>query len=184
MSKKVVIIGLGNPDTEYGMTRHNIGKRVVSALATLLGRTDFAAHKKLQAEILKIGEVILAKPLTYMNESGTPTHAVWEYYQDVTTEDFSQLYIVHDDLDIPLGSYKIQQGTGPKGHNGLESIYQRLGTKNFWHVRIGVDNRSQDDRIPGIEYVLQKFSRDEEQELEKVFERLLPELQSRLSMPY
>ena len=86
------------------------------------------------------------------------------------------LYIVHDDLDIELGEYKIQLGHGPKDHNGLNDIYQKLGSDEFWHVRIGIDNRPLDGRPMGIEYVLQNFTDEERMVIDGVVQKICKKL--------
>lgn len=107
-----------------------------------------------------------------MNESGS-------FVKDITIR-YSllpiNLYIVHDDLDIKLGEYKIQLGHGPKDHNGIKSIDEALGTDQYWHVKIGVDNRPLDDKPMGIEYVLQNFT-DEER---VILDRVIREVASKL----
>jgi len=95
-----------------------------------------------------------------------------------TDIDFSKLYIIHDDLDIKLGEYKIQFGKGPKDHNGLNDIYNKLGTKDFWHIRIGVDNRDTMNRISGEEYILQDFTDQEKIILEKVTKEICKKLET------
>lgn len=157
------IIGLGNPEEQHQRTRHNVGFRAIDVLAGRLG-IALENSQKLFAEIGKNTNLVLAKPQTYMNESGKAVQAVLSFFK-VPVEN---LVIIHDDLDIPLGSYKIQVATGPKIHNGLLSIYQALGTKDFTHVRIGVDSRAGDKTLPGKNYVLQPFSDEEEAVLEKV----------------
>ena len=92
-----------------------------------------------------------------MNDSGVAVKNLSTHYNLQHTN----LYVVHDDLDLTLGSYKIQFGKGPKVHNGLLSIEEELGTSDFWRVRIGVDNRDPNNRIPGDEYVLQNFTKEE-----------------------
>ena len=87
------------------------------------------------------------------------------------------LIIVHDDLDIPLGKFHIQFGVGPPLHNGLESIEQHLKTKDFWRVRIGVDNRNPEQKIPGETYVLQNFTEEEIKDLKEV---IFPKITSQL----
>lgn len=88
------------------------------------------------------------------------------------------LTIAHDDLDIPLGQYKIQFGVGPKVHKGIQGIEGALETKDFWRIRIGVDNREPQNRIPGEDYVLQDFTKDERKVLEGVFEEIYAEIRS------
>ena len=99
-----------------------------------------------------------------MNDSGSFVKKLTSAYHLVP----SALYIVHDDLDIKLGEYKIQFGRGPKDHNGILSIEDKLGTKDFWRVRVGVDNRPLDGKPMGEEYVLQNFSEEERKILDKV----------------
>ena len=88
----------------------------------------------------------------------------------------SDLWVIHDDLDIPVGSYKIQKGKGPKLHKGILSIEQELGTEDFWRVRVGVDNRKPEERISGEEYVLQDFSGGELATLKPVIEEICKKL--------
>lgn len=107
-----------------------------------------------------IGEGL--KTNTFMNDSG-------KFVKKNAPKDLNDLYIAHDDLDIRLGQYKIQFGVGPKVHNGIKSIEDALNTKDFWRVRIGVDNRDPDNRIPGEEYVLQDFTNEELEILKQVY---------------
>jgi PTH1 family peptidyl-tRNA hydrolase len=114
---------------------------------------------------------VVKKSDVFMNKSGGFVKKLVDKYK----LNPSDLYIIHDDLDIPLGSYKIQLGTGPKVHNGVNSIESELGTKDFWRVRVGVDNRKPDDRVQGEEYVLQDFSEDERKTLDGVIEKICKE---------
>lgn len=107
-----------------------------------------------------------------MNESGEFVKKLTTDYRLQTTD----LYVVHDDLDIPLGSYKIQFGRGPKDHNGILSIEDKLGTKDFWRVRVGVDNRPFDNKPMGEEYVLQNFTDEEREILNSTIKGMLREL--------
>lgn len=139
---KYIIIGLGNPGEKYANTRHNAGKMFVQWM------------KKVQE-----GEIELVQTDCFMNESGGFVARVARNKSPI---------IAHDDLDLPLGQFKIQFAKGPEGHKGLLSIYQALGTKNFWHIRIGVDTRP-DHSISGDDFVLQPFKREEREVLEKTF---------------
>jgi PTH1 family peptidyl-tRNA hydrolase len=107
-----------------------------------------------------------------MNDSGSFVNGFVDKYK----LDLSNLYIIHDDLDIKLGEYKIQFGKGPKDHNGLKSVDDSLGTDQYWHVRAGVDNRPLDNRPMGEEYVLQNFSDDERVILDITIKKLLIDL--------
>ncbi len=113
-----------------------------------------------------------------MNSSGDAVRKFTSIYSLVP----SDLYVVHDDLDIKLGKYKIQFGVGPKEHKGLNSIYEALGTKDFWHLRIGVDNRIADKekRIKGEEYVLQDFDDEELLVITNVIKKAVKDLVLRI----
>lgn len=151
-----LIIGLGNPGAKYKHTRHNVGHALV----------DLFRKKKVALSVIAV------KTDTFMNKSG-------EYVKKLmnkATLKRIKLYIVHDDLDIALGSYKIQKGKGPKDHKGLNSVYKALGTKNFWHVRIGVDAREGENKIDGEKYVLENFKGEEKQIIDKVLLELCKKL--------
>lgn len=167
-----LIIGLGNPGEKYKNTRHNVGFMVLDEYNAKQGPDDFSFNKKFNSEIIKTEKVILAKPQTFMNDSGSAVSKLISFFKINPTE----LYVVHDDLDIKLGEYKIQKGVGPKVHNGVNSIEEKLGTKNFWRVRMGVDNRIPESRIPGEEYVLQNFEEQEIQILQSMIEKVVQEI--------
>lgn len=165
------LIGLGNPDEEYALTRHNVGFRVVDEIAKRL-KIKLELNAKFSAEVGKSKDILLVKPQTYMNGSGQSVQAVMNFYK-LSVE---KLTVIHDDLDLPLGSYKIQFGHGPKEHNGLLSIYEALGTKDFTHARIGIDGRGGDKTLPGKTYVLQKFSGEEEEIIKTVIQTVAEKL--------
>lgn len=167
-----VIIGLGNIGEKYEKTRHNVGFMLVDYLVERLG-INFNNSPKHFSLVAKNQEYILVKPQTFMNESGKAVRAICDYFNVNVEED---LIVVHDDLDIELGQFKRQQGTGPKVHNGLDSIYQHLGTKDFLHFRIGIDDRGGDRTIPGSNYVLSQFSQDESEKIKAVIEQIGQEL--------
>ena len=150
-----LVVGLGNPGTAYLNTRHNVGYVFVDEL-----------------QKSKLPNVVVRKTDTYMNESGLFVKKLVDQYKT----DLSDLYIIHDDLDIPIGSFKIQLGRGPKDHNGIKSVDESLGTDEYWHVRVGVDNRPLDNRPMGEEYVLQDFSDEERDILEKAVKEAVHKL--------
>jgi PTH1 family peptidyl-tRNA hydrolase len=113
------------------------------------------------------------KSANFMNESGDFVKKLLSKYPDIP---ISNLYIVHDDLDIPLGKYKIQLGHSPKDHNGTRSIDEALGTDAYWHVKVGIDNRPQDNRPDGEGYVLQDFTDEERKILDKVIKEVCKKL--------
>ena len=164
-----LIVGLGNPGEVHANNRHNVGFMVVDRLAG--EGADWAS--KFDSLIVKSGEAVLAKPLTFMNRSGEAVAKLINFYK----VDVADLVVVHDDLDIRLGEYKIQKGVGPKVHNGLTSVEEQLGTANFWRLRVGVDNRPVGEaRIPGDEYVLTDFLPEEEKTIEEAVGKAVGEL--------
>lgn len=168
------IVGLGNPGEKYQRNRHNVGFMVVEELAKLVKREKWEVKSEFKAELMQTDEYILAKPQTFMNESGNAVATICRFYK-IKLDD---LYIVHDDLDIALGNYKIQHGKGPQVHNGLLSIEQTLGTDQFWNVRVGVENRAVrgNKGVPGVVYSLQDFSSEEKIIVENVIEKIVEEL--------
>lgn len=151
----LVLIGLGNPGKKYQNTRHNVGHKLI----------DYLKTKNIVIRLLKTD--------CYMNISGIFVKKIVKKY-NLAVDD---LLIAHDDLDIPLGSFKIQKGQGPKLHNGLKSVEDALSTKDFWRIRIGVDNRSPENRIDGETYVLQNFLPEEKRIIEnQVFAEILEKI--------
>jgi peptidyl-tRNA hydrolase, PTH1 family len=146
-----LIVGLGNPGAQYELTRHNAGFRVLDLLVG-----DAAWEKKYDAEFLKMNDVLLAKPQPFMNLSGKSVAQILKYHPD------AQLIVVHDELDFPLGTVKVMKGAGSAGHNGVQSIFDEIGTKDFIRVRIGINNPETKKDVPGDAYVLQKFTAEEE----------------------
>ncbi len=167
-----LIIGLGNPGKQYERTRHNAG---FMALDLLAGTTEFMLQKKFQAEIATLEidgqKVIAAKPQTFMNESGLSTRALVDFYKLSP----AKVVVVHDDKDIPLGKFRVQKDRGAAGHNGVASIIEHLGTKDFWRIRIGVATMEYPIEDTA-EFVLGKFAKEELAQLHEATERALLEL--------
>ena len=144
-----LFIGLGNPGNKYKNTRHNVGWMVLDRLVSSFQfpiesqLPSFKFEKSFNAEVLKMQDVLLVKPQTFMNESGKAVKKLVDFYK----VDMDDLYVIHDDLDIKLGEYKIQKGVGPKVHGGVNSIENELGKEDFWRVRIGIDNRDSENKI-------------------------------------
>ena len=155
-----LIIGLGNPGTKYENTRHNLGFQVLDLLAG-----DHNWENKYQSEFLKLNDVILAKPQTFMNNSGLAVAEILKYYPD------SELIVVHDELDFPLGTLKVQKNASAAGHNGVKSIIESLGTQDFIRVRIGMDNPELRGLMPSEDFVLKNFNNDEQGILDEVLEK-------------
>ena len=153
-----LIVGIGNPDAKYKNTRHNVGLMVMDELMSN-GR---------------IKDIVVKRSDKFMNNSGSFVLKQIENYK----LEIKNLVVVHDDLDIPLGAFKIQFGKGPKGHNGILDIEEKLGTSDFWRVRVGVENRAQGLglRVKGEEYVLQDFTEEEKLILNRVIKQICNQL--------
>ena len=156
----LLIIGLGNPGKQYENTRHNLGFRVLDLLVN-----SAEWENKYDSQFLKLGDVILAKPQTFMNKSGEAIKEILKFYPA------SELIVIHDELDLPLGSIKVQKNVSSAGHNGVQSVMDELGTQDFTRIRLGVNNSETRRQISGEDYVLQKFTDEEEQIVKEVLEK-------------
>lgn len=173
-----LIVGLGNPGDKYKLNRHNVGflflNYLLEALKLQLESTSsssnpiFKADKYLFSEAAKLSSFLLIKPQTFMNKSGDAVKKAITHYKIVPAQ---ALIVVHDDLDIPFGKFKIQC-QGPKAHNGVTDIQNKLQTMEFLRVRIGVDNRPAENRMNGEEYVLQNFTPEELSQLPELFKKI------------
>lgn len=136
--KKILIVGLGNPGEKYADTRHNLGFMVLNKLGGKGKGGKWKYEEKFKSEILNciLNAVpcILVKPRTYMNDSGLAVLAATEYFQIK----YSEIIVVHDELDLPLGSIQIKNRGGAGGHHGVESLISALGTDQFTRIRVGI----------------------------------------------
>jgi len=167
-----LVVGLGNPGSEYAKNRHNVGFIVADLLAGRLG-AKFSRHRRAVAQVAeaRVGvgadapQLVLVKPMTYMNLSGGPVAALRQFYK----VPLAQIVAVHDELDIPYGQLRLKLGGGEGGHNGLRSMSGSLGGKDYLRVRFGIG------RPPGrqdpADYVLSDFSSAERKELEFLVDR-------------
>jgi PTH1 family peptidyl-tRNA hydrolase len=172
-----IVVGLGNPGEKYQHTRHNVGWAFLDFLAQKLAMPAFSHQKKVFSEVSRQGDFLLVKPQTFMNDSGRAVQAVLNWFAKDAEQD--KVFVVYDDLDIELGKFKIQYGSGPKVHNGVNSVREHLSGKEFWNVRIGVDSRQGDRTMSGSDYVLQNFSPDQRAVLLNVFAEVEQELKQR-----
>jgi PTH1 family peptidyl-tRNA hydrolase len=190
-----IVVGLGNPGKKYQNTRHNTGWIALDALASKLLNCQivklskyFKFQKKLQAEILKLDakrysldtDYLLIKPQTFMNDSGLAVKKEIQL-ENLKIGQLDNLYVIHDDLDIPLGEYKIQFSRGPAGHKGVQSIIDHLGTKDFWRIRIGIGIekskvKSQKSKVKDEEFVLENFNKQERQIIDKIIKKATEQL--------
>ncbi|GAA1545345.1 PTH1 family peptidyl-tRNA hydrolase [Microbacterium ginsengiterrae] len=154
-----LIVGLGNPGPRYAPTRHNIGQMVTDELARRRGETfrEHRAGARVVETWLRPGsdKLVLAKPNSFMNVSGTPVAALARFYS-VTPE---RTVIVHDELDIPFDTLRLKTGGGHGGHNGVRDVARALGTPDFPRVRVGVGRPS--GRQDPADWVLSPFGKDE-----------------------
>jgi PTH1 family peptidyl-tRNA hydrolase len=163
-----LVVGLGNPGPDYAANRHNVGQMVLDILADRIS-ASFKSHKA-NASVAegRIGfggpKVILAKPGTYMNNSGGPVANLMKFY-DV---DVQHVIVVHDELDIDAGTVRVKQSGGHAGHNGLRDIIAAAGSNDFVRVRVGIGRPP--GRQDAADFVLKNFSGDERKELPLLLE--------------
>lgn len=167
-----LLVGLGNPGDKYIQTRHNVGFMFLDFMYEKSEVTKpWKFDKYMNAEIAQVTykdtDFLLAKPQTFMNRSGETIKQLTTHYNLQPND----CYIAHDDLDFKLGDFKISLGKGPKLHNGITSIENMLRTKDFFRIRIGIDNRTAP--IPGETYVLSNFTQEELRNLQDVFSSIL-----------
>lgn len=159
-----LVVGLRNPGPEYDGTRHNVGAEVLAVLAHRHGGRFKRGPLRVRCELADIGvgptRILLAAPMSYMNESGGPVRSALDYHK----VGLSDLLVVHDDIDLDFGRLRLQVGGGTGGHNGLKSLERSLGTRDFARLKVGVG------RPPGrqdpAKYVLERFGRDQREEVD------------------
>ncbi len=162
-----LLIGLGNPGREYRENRHNFGFMLIDRLCVRLD----ARGMKLQSKALVTGanfegmKLLLAKPQTYMNLSGQSVQGLAQFYK----LPLENLLVAHDDLDLPFGTIRLRPGGGPGGQKGVASAIERLGTKDFARLRLGIGRPP--GRMDPAGYVLQDFSQHEMQTLSEILDR-------------
>jgi len=172
-----LVIGLGNPGKEYESTRHNAGFMALDYWSKKMGWPEFKEEKKFSGFVTigKIGreKIILAKPTTYMNDSGICARALMDFYK-LKPE---QIIVIQDDKDIVIGKTKVQTSRGDAGHNGIKSLVQHLGTNTFTRIRIGV--APTDPKKIGVtsHFVLHNFNAEELKTLKEVFQNTVMDLE-------
>ena len=168
MENVFLIVGLGNPGTDYAKTRHNAGFLLVEKLAAQW-KADWANEKKFVARMAKAERngkrVLLCEPQTFMNLSGESVGTVTDFYQLPV----AQLLVAVDDADLPFGEIRLRPSGSSGGHHGLESIEQHLGSREFARLRIGIGRQDSSRQIAN--YVLGKFDSSENELLERVLRR-------------
>ena len=160
-----LIVGLGNPGTEYAATRHNIGFDMVTYLSDKYG---IALRSKEGKAIVGKGviegqKVMLVQPQTYMNLSGESVRALMDYYKLTTDE----IVIIYDDISMPVGQVRIRPKGSAGGHNGIKSIIAHLGTQEFPRIKIGVGAKPENGDL--VKQVLGRFSKEDDAKIRDVF---------------
>ena len=155
-----LIVGLGNPGTQYALNRHNVGFMIVDSLSHAYSYPAFKRHtQSLMAEgVVNAQRAMVFKSLTYMNLSGQPVGDIVRFYK-IALDD---VFVVHDDIDLNFGDVRVKKGGGHGGHNGLKSIDAAIG-KEYWRLRIGVGHPGHKDAVTN--YVLGNFDKQELNEL-------------------
>lgn len=172
-----LIVGLGNPGKQYKNTRHNIGYLMLDELAK---RENVKFSKKMKFKgqfiqtIIKNEQVILLKPITFMNLSGQSVQLVKKFY-NINDED---ILVIYDDLDLPTGKIRFKQKGSSGGHKGIKSIISCINSQDFHRLKIGIDR---DDNIPVVDYVVGKFTKDQIDNIAKVIDISLDALDNWIS---
>ncbi|RKS72082.1 peptidyl-tRNA hydrolase [Actinomadura pelletieri DSM 43383] len=173
-----LVAGLGNPGPSYARNRHNAGFMVVDVLAARMGGR-FRSHRA-RAEVVEGRSagvrVVLAKPRSFMNESGGPVKGLCDFYK-VPVE---RLVVVHDELDIPFGAVRLKSGGGDNGHNGLRSVTRALGSREYLRVRFGVGRPP--GRMDAAAFVLKDFSAAERKDLDLEVDRAADAVEALVSV--
>ena len=161
-----LIVGLRNPGAAYQGTRHNLGYEVLGVLARRFDRALKRGPLRVRSELAAVAgrDLILASPTTFMNDSGRAVGSLRAYYK----VEGGNLLVLHDDIDLAFGRLRVQMAGGSGGHNGIRSLEQHLGTKEFWRLKLGV-GRPPGNQDPA-QHVLQRFTRGERAEVDLMVE--------------
>ncbi len=174
-----IVVGLGNPGEQYKNTRHNVAWL---AIDNFLGDVPWRLDKKFNSFIYESGNVIFVKPLTFMNNSGMAVQKILNFYK-LLPKNFGLikrkdadlngiLTVIHDDLDLDFGVYKVATDSGSAGHNGVKSIINYLKTQKFTRWRIGIKNGLLKNHLPPDKFVLTAFNQEEKNRLPQIFSEL------------
>jgi peptidyl-tRNA hydrolase, PTH1 family len=168
--RSIIIVGLGNPGREYDHTRHNIGFAIMDAIVKHFG-AEMSSQKRLEAHTSTIQTAttmaILSKPQTFMNLSGESVQKMLNFYKLTTP----QVLVIHDELDLPLGTIRLSQGGSAAGNNGIKSIIQHCGP-DFWRLRIGVGPKLHPEQ-DSADFVLGKFAKSDQAHVENIIQDAL-----------
>jgi PTH1 family peptidyl-tRNA hydrolase len=168
-----IIIGLGNPGKKYQDTRHNLGFMFLNFIKKIENFPQFSKNQKLEANISKKDGCLLVKPETFINLSGKTVEHIINFYK-ISLND---ILVIHDDLDIEMGQYKIVSNSSSAGHNGIKDIIEKLGTQEFKRIRIGIKNEQLRNPIDPADFVLQKLTETEKEIIKKLFPEIKKEIE-------
>lgn len=165
-----LIVGLGNPGKKYQNTRHNLGQKIIEEFVKNYYKVSLQEKKTLSSQLYETKQgndkIIFAIPTEYMNNSGLAVQKITQFYKISP----SDIYVVHDDLDLSVGEYRFQFDRGSAGHNGIKSIIENINTQQFYRFRIGISKPQ--NNTPVEDYVLQPFSSEEK----VIINNLLPKV--------
>jgi len=167
----IIIIGLGNPGEQYKNTRHNVGFMAVDKFAEKNNFPEFKLQKKSNALISENENILLVKPQTFMNESGKSVSKIISNFKF----QISNLIVIHDDIDLPIGKIKIVKERGSAGHKGVESIIENIGNEGLVRFRIGIGSGQ---KTEAINIVLKNFSATEQKIIDSTIEKTVDALNS------
>lgn len=178
MNIDTVIVGLQNPGEKYDGTRHNIGGEIVKKFAHMHGFSGWRSDSRMQADVCQRDGVLLVLPTTFMNKSGESVAVIMKEHPQ------AKLIVVHDDVDLPVGELKVSENKGAGGHNGVQNIIDRLKTKDFMRIRIGIMPKTffgtpkKPSNVPN--FVVGPFTRREKGKLESIIEESIAKLEEEI----
>lgn len=178
-----LIVGLGNPGKEYENSRHNAGFMVVEETHKLFGASDWKQDKKFKAHIaectVKGEKIILAKPVTFMNLSGESVAPIATFYK-IEPKD---ILVIFDELDVPFGQIRLRKSGGPGTHNGMKSIVEKLGSKEFPRLRFGIESRglTAPEQQDTTSFVLSPFTKEEQDTLKQTIKNAAKSIETFLT---
>jgi PTH1 family peptidyl-tRNA hydrolase len=170
-----LFFGLGNPGTKYQSTRHNLGQNILLQFAQK-HHLRLSEKSKLKSRVGESSKNIFAHSTGFMNESGIPLNLVARFYK-ISPDN---IYVIHDDLDLPIGEWRLQFDRGSAGHNGIKSIIDHLGTQGFWRIRVGI-GKPINHNILAEDYVLQPLPATEKTQIKSIIPEILDKIEQLIS---
>jgi len=175
-----LFFGLGNPGKQYQNTRHNLGQMIIDNFIKAQHAAPLRLKSKLKSNLTEIDKNIFATSSDFMNLSGVSVQKVAAFYK-ISPEN---IYIIHDDLDLQVGEWRLQFDRGPAGHNGVKSVIENLGTQAFWRLRVGI-GKPQSSVTSGEgdpeKYVLKPFSKEEKVIISETIDKIIKEISNILN---